>query len=310
MKKLIALSVLFCALFMVGNVRADDIWVGTVCSGVGPCFNGVQTFDWAALAPGVPTANGAALGVGPFGTPLEKGDIITFIYQAPLAALLGPATIANPNGTVIGTPGLGDTWEYTVVAILQETVISASADFIGSDLLLSTAVFQTTGGSFYILNDHAADANFSNGTGFTDGTLAASGTITGGAGNFTAYGPAWSDPDTAGSGNGGSTANGLVDYANGSLLIPASIIFDFHFQAQQNYIQGGYTAPPIFFGGTNNTGNSDYDPLTITNNDLLLSIDGTSDFSATAIPEPGTLLLLGAGLLGLAGFARKRNCCC
>jgi hypothetical protein len=44
-------------------------------------------------------------------------------------------------------------------------------------------------------------------------------------------------------------------------------------------------------------------PYTIVNGDLVFKADANSEFSA---PEPGTLLLLGIGLLGL-GFGMRRK---
>lgn len=62
------------------------------------------------------------------------------------------------------------------------------------------------------------------------------------------------------------------------------------------------TTVPDYF-----TGNLIPDSTTPLNtDDLLFKLDGNSHFAAP-IPEPATMFLLGSGLVGLAGFARKKR---
>jgi len=58
----------------------------------------------------------------------------------------------------------------------------------------------------------------------------------------------------------------------------------------------------ILIGGINNIHNTGSDPVTIYYDWGEITLPG----SGQPVPEPSTLLFLGSGLLGAAGFLRRR----
>jgi hypothetical protein len=183
-------------------------------------------------------------------------------------------------------PGLNTTFEYTIVASIPMVVSGVSANTF-------TASFTTLpGGTWYILNQNPPNSDVASGVGFDDGTIAANGTINAGQpAGFTEVLPA--------NGTGAVALQGLVDYANPAFLDPASTIFDFRLNGTLSYPTGMSTTASFFGDGV-------YPEHIVQSNDLLLRLDGASQFST--IPEPSTMWLLSAGLgaLGLAAWRRIR----
>lgn len=254
-------------------VQAQPFWTGNVCDPDGNCVSNVMGLDWSS------SGSGLATGLGPFGSVFPPDTPFDFLYQAYLVGL------TDPGGAPVSFPGLNTAFEYTVAAIVPET---------GSVLPLGGGLFQgiftTQPGGFWAMFAHnVPDANVGAGTGFTNGDVVAFGSINPGQiSTFLAN-------TNTGDGIGSAILEGLVDFANPDYLQVASIIFDFRFEGTLNYPPLDSTTICFFCPGG----------IAVTDADLLLKVDGSSKFS-TAVPEPSTLLLLGSGLLGLGGYARRR----
>lgn len=253
--------------------------------------------------------------------------------------LLAHADLGNfldaSNNTINGT-GLNTNYEITFVTKFSETVTS---------VVPGTAVFgvDTSQPNFFEMyldssidadNDLTGDG--SAGTGFNDGDTGApilTASITSGTSNFTVTNPNGGLLDQSPDGDDASGApnfnNPQNTIAGGGFtftyytVMPTQVdpdyflepvdpfFLDLVFTTQQvlpfvvvdpanNYWNGsGYTLP--------NLRPTNGDPSApIGEYDLLLQFDANQSQTLGVIPEPGTIMLLGLGLLGMAGVGRKR----
>jgi hypothetical protein len=249
------------------------------------------TLDWNT------TGSGVAKGVGPFGSPLFVGQTFQFLYQSNLASVDGDTTAAfdgldfNANGT----KGGGKTFEFTIVAKMTEKVTSLTG---------TTAEFALGGtaadNKVAIYYDAAANASTTGGTGFDDGTLIALLTIvpSNTQSTFT----------IAGAGGQGSTKLTAAKVEAGDFINPAyldgvsNLLFGVNFESNLNFPAGNSATLNFHKGGS-----SLFPDYTVnTAQDIVFKVDGSNTF-ANAVPEPGTMMLLGMGMLGLVGAQRRRR---
>jgi hypothetical protein len=262
----------------------------TLTDGTNVIASDATTLDWNT------TGSGVAKGIGPFNTPLTQGTQFEFLYQANLATVDGTHTPLF-KGLDTTSNGLKDdgSYEFTIVAKLQEKVASISGN---------TATFTLAGSNpdnkVAIYYDTAANADTATGTGFDDGKLIALLTIVPDNSQST-----FTQTSTT-EGQGSTKLNARIVDA-GDFIDPAylqgvaSMLFGIKYESNLNYPATNSDTTGFHIGG-----DSLFPDYTVQGNDIVFKVDGSNTFT-NAVPEPGTMMLLGMGMMGLVGATRRRR---
>ena len=316
-KKIILGMLVAVAIFMTGIAQADIITFDpTGTPGAAGDITNAAIFDWAP---------GSALAVG--GNPsggLFTGADITLLFQANLSAVQSTSTqILFPNGT--------NNDFFTAVAGFNETVTNLTVNVDGT----SSAQFGPAAGpSFFHIYATPALGDNLLGTGFTSGTSIMSGVLSTSpfSSNFGVSGitPVTFDQSADGvnswpntlsvTGTGATNVTIRVtsldssyfptldlgsqivfSFINTSQVVPFDTVDPSRFMSSDGIANGDFASNvgPVN-GGFHNAGTGD-----TSNYDFLFQADANQTFRVSQIPEPGTMILLGSGLIGLA-VIRKR----
>lgn len=286
-------------------------------SGTGTSVGAIDIIKWDWLPSSAVAVNGNGI---------AEGDTFWLYTFGKLGRAFGPGEVDVTGSLPAGS-------EITFVAGFQEKVISLST----TPGVTSTAAFTALpGGFFEVYLDYTPDADLdlaggTAGTGFNGipSELLFSGSLTGGGGSFTSFFfplltndpypyplDQFGDDERPGEfsvfGTGGTSIFANVLFNNFNALyfpgVSGDIIYSYATDTQNNLPFKQVDPANRYWNGSVHyipsiglvNGAPGYGP------DVIFGMDASTSERQTVIPEPGTLLLLSAGLLGLSSVLRKK----
>jgi hypothetical protein len=302
------------AILVAGSALATPIEPFTLLTPYGANINaGGGDIGILDYAPGSGLAvNANALGPGGAGSPIE------LLFQLNLASIADTTNNPLVATSTLNGPASATSYELTAVGRIWETAVglggafatfSLAADPTGVKPLILEIYADTYSGATGLVPVPGTKATVLPGTGYDDGTLILTAVPFSMTSGFAI--PAFGGngvPDNQDLGIGSTQIFWLVTsfdplfwtFPNGGLPV-----LETHVIATLLTPPSGTDTASMWEG----TVPDYFTPLAagttpFNTEDLLFSLDGSLHFSV--VPEPTTMILLGSGLMGLAGVARRR----
>lgn len=292
MKKFLALFVAFllAAVFASPAAAFPTLVQFDPNAGGSYSIQGINEFDWSSSGSAVVEQTIVASSVAGATTYDEflAGAVTGDWVQLSVHAQATLRSFDDTAGNEIADFGLGSTYEVTGTLDITETAI------FRNDLGFDELIFTDAAGTFAYYLDSTPDAVVTTGAGFADGDAGADpflyGSVVAATGGFDR-------------GTGSSFLTSTIDGYNSDVIEADPL-------SNQPLVGSTFdTTLTLFHSGDMIEVGGEIGGLTprytVEADDIILNADANSQFSA--IPEPGTMVLFGIGLLSLAGTARRKR---